>query len=158
MTPLLESVKQGLPAACFVSRCKRDGCSLLLTGSPSPRLVVNMDSPSLGITQKTRCDYLLLSHTTTEFSVVPIEFKQGSLSATHALDQLEEGANYANQRLPHLQTYRFAPILAHQGLPKAQRDILRKRRLKFRKRAALAKLVRCGSALADHLPRDKTTA
>lgn len=113
-----------------------------------------MDSDSLGISDNTRCDYLFVSEAGGTTFVAPIEMKQGSLKATHVVEQLQAGADFANQQLPNLPDFRFVPILAHQGLPKAERDRLRdrSRMVRFRKRKALAKAIRCRASIADHIP------
>lgn len=146
-------LRQELPEACFTERCQRDGCSVSLAGAPSPHLVVDMDSDSLGISNDTRCDYLFVSEAGGSTCVVPIEMKQGSLNATHVVAQLQAGADYANQKLPGLREFAFVPILAHQRLPKAERDRLRhrSRAVKFRNRKALAKAIRCGAPVAPHI-------
>ena len=149
-----DSVKGKLPKDCFTSRSDRDGCSLKLDGSPSPQLVVDMDAPSLSIEHETRCDYLFLGQNHPDFYVVPIELKGKNFSVTDTLNQLQKGADYANQWLPNLDTFRFVPILAHSGgLHKAERDRLLKRTITFRKRKANAVRVKCGSTLVDALSK-----
>lgn len=119
-----------------------------LRQAPSPRVVVDLDHPSLGITEETRCDYLLVTEAHSKVHVVPIEMKRGSLSATHVSEQLQAGANYAQTWLPHLAEFVFLPVLAHNGLPKAERNRLRGRRVKFRSRSARITAIRCGAPLA----------
>ncbi len=146
-------LRQELPEECFVDRCQRDGCSVSLGGAPSPHVVVDMDNDSLGISNDTRCDYLFVSEAGGTTCVLPIEMKQGSLRATHVVAQLQAGADFANEQLPNLTEFKFVPILAHQGLPKAERDRLRdkSRSVKFRKQKALAKVIRCGDPIAAHV-------
>lgn len=153
MTPFLLRVKRKLPEDSLTSRCNRDGCSLMLGGVSYPKLVIDLDAKSLGIANFTRCDYLFVGDNSHTVCVVPIEFKQGSLSATHVLEQLSQGANYANQWLPDTSAFEFVPILAHRGLRKAERDRLMKRAVNFRSRSARLKLARCGDRISMHLPK-----
>ncbi|MXY53202.1 MAG: hypothetical protein F4Y86_11855 [Gammaproteobacteria bacterium] len=147
-------LRQELPGECFAEYCQRDGCSVSLAGAPSRHVVVDMDSDSLGISNDTRCDYLFVSEADGLTCVVPIEMKQGSLKAARVVVQLQAGADFANQHLPNLPGFKFVPILAHQGLPKAERNRLRERSraVKFRKQKALAKTIRCGAPIAAQLP------
>lgn len=145
----IDHLRQRLPAECFTDRCNRDGCSVSLANAPSPNVVVDMDSDSLGISNDTRCDYLFLSEAESETRVVPIEMKRGALKATHVVAQLQAGADFADEKLPHLATFKLVPVLAHKGLPKAERDRLRSksRVVTFRSRKALAMVIRCGGRI-----------
>ena len=123
-----------------------------MAGLQDARVVVDLDCTALHMTNDTRCDYLFVSETNVHVIVAPIEFKQGSLSATHVLHQLDQGAARANEWLPTLQKFEFVPVLAHQGLRRPERDRLRKAKLTFRNRRAQVKLARCGSRIAAILP------
>ena len=153
MSAVLTHVRrhEHLSPECFAKRCSRDGCSVSLERAPSPHLVVDMDCEALGLTNETHCDYLFVSHAHRRVCVVPIEFKRGSLSATHLVGQLQAGANYANQWLPHIAGFEFVPILAHKGLRSAENRRLRKARVTFRKRKVSPELIRCGAQIAARL-------
>jgi len=152
VTPFLRKFKERLPQSCITHRCKRDRCSLSLQGAPTPRLIVDLDAKSLGITNRTRCDYLFVSDRSGNVCVAPIEFKQGSLSATHVQAQLTQGSSLANDWLPHTARFEFVPILAHRGLRSAERNRLRKVSIAFRGRHAQPILARCDDEIRLHLP------
>ncbi len=151
MTQVIPHVRRRLPDECFTTRYARDGCSVSVAGAPTPHVVIDMDHPSLSITNDTRCDYLFLSDADSAPCVAPIEMKRGSLSATHVVDQLQAGADLADKWLPHLPRFKLVPILAHNGLPKAERDRLRKGRVRFKRRRVVPVAIRCGSPIAAHL-------
>ena len=63
MTTILERVRLALSPGCLIRhRLKKDGCKVLLTNAPNPRLIVDFDKPGSPLSQDTtRCDYLVIA-------------------------------------------------------------------------------------------------
>ena len=62
---------------CQVQRCDKDGCWVDLKGTPSVRLIVDMDCDALRMPdQQKRCDYLFVGEEHGKTYVVPIEFEE----------------------------------------------------------------------------------
>ena len=103
-----------VPSGCLSKRCNRDGCSLQMDGTPTPCLIIDLDCHELEITNKTRCDYLVVFEEDSTTCVVPIEFKGGGIgSVTHVVKQLEDGTKLAERYLSAGGASRFVPVLAH---------------------------------------------
>lgn len=101
-------------------RCSSDECTVFMDKIPSPRVIVNMDSPPLQdrIGGGRRCDYLLFCEHPLHGSLVlsPIELKSGQLKMSHTTDQLQGGARFAESIVGSLSgspNFDFRPILIH---------------------------------------------
>ena len=104
MTRLLSELRRTLPDDCLTRTCNKDGCSLSLEQAPKQRVIVDLDAPSLGIEDQPHCDYLFVSDEPERVFMAPIEFKTGSFSSSHVVDQLRQGAELANRYLPPFKT------------------------------------------------------
>ena len=152
MSAALDSLKSAVPTPCRTTQCSRDNCSVSLDGVPKPNVMVDFDCDDLGLANATRCDYLFVSDAGKAVCVAPIELKGGGLSASAVVRQLRAGADFASQHLAHVQNFHFVPIIAHNGIRRAETRRLRATPLQFRGRRSLPRLLRCGAALAAHLP------
>ena len=110
-----------------------------------------MDCKALKISnQQKRCDYLYVSENYTT-QVVSIELKSGRVSsANNAVDQLQSGADKADNWLPVklLQPVQFIAILAHgKGMHRKIRTNLRSLKVRFRGKSIQVTLLNCGDPL-----------
>ena len=142
-----------VPDCCHTKQCSRDKCSVRLKGAPPNRLIVDMDCEALGLTNKTRCDYLFVSEGDKTTWVAPIELKGGKVgSVTRVANQLRGGAKLAAELLPPGLAFRFVPILAHKK-PIHRLDLkqLRREKIKLRGSVRMIETVRCGDPLIKAL-------
>ena len=152
MTGLVDQVRDAIPHSCIVQRCRKNGCSVNLSGISQPSILIDMDCRQLGINQSSsRCDYLFVSDD--GGWVVPMELKRGALSATEALRQLKAGAQVADRVIPKVVSVRLRPVAVCGKIRKAQRDELRKRssRIRFRGDRIHVEVMSCGDSLAQKL-------
>ena len=130
--------------------CSRDGCRVYMTDVPSPRIVVDVDraSQAHGISGK-RCDYILFftSGTRDTLVMVPMELKSGTVNASTASEQLQQGAELAERFTRN----RIAvgavcyPILFHgKRIHEKARKALNRAKVPFRGRQLTIKTARCG--------------
>ena len=151
-------VRSAIPRGCITRRCREEGCSLSLSGTSQQAFAIDMnhdDSPS--DQNQTHCDFLFVGSLSgqNEEWVVPIELKRGEIGASEARDQLQAGADAADQLVPHGLDFRFLPLAVSRSMNSAERAQLRKdsHKIRFRGRRVLAERTRCGSQLADILRR-----
>lgn len=142
-----------VPRSCEASTCRRDGCQLKLTDTPSNHVLVNLDCTDLGISDScSRCDFIFFSAEQGKpHLVVPIELKSGRIGRPKAVrKQLQAGANIARKWISPGSSAKFYPVLIH-GKGIKERDL---RDLRHRKNwisfCGVKKRVmtgRCGSTL-----------
>ena len=142
-----------VPDCCHTKQCNKDKCSVRLKGAPPNRLIVDMDCEALGLTNKTRCDYLFVSEGDKTTWVAPIELKGGKVgSITRVANQLRGGAELAAKLLPPGLEIEFVPVLAHKrSIHKVDRKKLRKEKIGLRGSVQKIKTVRCGDQLIKAL-------
>ena len=121
---------------------------MLLNGVPEDHVVVDFDCRALRATTGKRCDYLFVAQQGTTMWVAPIELKSGAFSPGSVADQLQGGADMANNCLPTMQRLRFVPVVAHgSGIPRGRIKSLQAATVTFRTQTRRLKLIRCGSPL-----------
>ena len=127
---MVQTVCDTLDDGCLRSGgLNKNGCSVPLKGTPSPRVVVDFDKPGSPLDRnETRCDYLVVAEVKKEGRgwVVPLELKRGRLRANHVVSQLQAGASAAEKLLPAVLQVRFRPIAAVGSVPKAERNKLKR--------------------------------
>ena len=153
MMGLVAELAKKVPDCCHTKQCDKDQCSVRLNGAPPNRLIVDMDCEALGLTNKTRCDYLFLSEGDKTTSVAPIELKGGKVgSITRVANQLRGGAKLAAKLLPPGLAIRFVPVLAHKrSIHRVDLKKLRKEKIKLRGIVQMIETVRCGDPLTKAL-------
>ena len=125
---LLESVRGRINRKSLVKGgLSKDGCKVVMTDAPAPRLVVDFDKPGAPLkTDATRCDYLLVAEGEHGRGwVAVLELKRGRLHADHVVRQLRAGASAAEKLVPRDEAFRFRPIAASGSTPKHERARLR---------------------------------
>ena len=153
MSALIAEVSRKVDQNCVTRCCSKEDCSVLLKDAPPKRVIVDLDRSILPIpTNQKRCDYLFLGEQNSTNWVVPIELKGGKVDAQTALEQLQGGAAVANVWLPHRNSFKFVPILAHgKGIHSRDLASLRRNKISLRGQQRQVVLVRCGAELGTVL-------
>lgn len=153
---LLRRVRENVDARCIVRRCRKQGCTVSMTGAPSERIIVDLDREGAPIgTHERRCDYLFFGESAGQQSwFAPLELKGGRLRGVRAIvAQLQAGADIAESLVPGSLRPLFEPVAVLKGSHKAQRDRLKRSEVRFRGVVKRVKLQSCGSPLASVFSR-----
>ena len=151
MRGLVKKLTNEVPPGCLSKQCNRDGCSIQMVRIPPRRLIIDLDYHELGITTKTRCDYLVVFEEDSTTCVVPIELKGGGVdSVSHVVKQLEGGTVLAAGLLSQGSVSQFVPVLAHKkSIHKQDLNNLRKKKITLHNHKEMIRTVKCGKKLAD---------
>ena len=138
--------------------CSDSGCSLALSGVPTPNVLISMEHPASPVpTGQSHCDYLFVGGDDDVDGgpwVAPIELTTGKKRASELLAQIRSVTEIANELLPQKIACRFNPVTAHRGgLHRGDIADLRKpaNRIRFRGQLRNVRLVRCGDQLVGVL-------
>ena len=152
---LVDDVSARAPDACLTNRARGQGCSVNLSGAPSPYVLIDMDCRALGISQRARrCDFIFFSDDGNW--VIPLELKRGKIHASEVVAQLKAGAAFAERMVPRGAEVKFLPVAVHGGrvYPAERKALLNKASIiRFRGKAESVELLKCGQRLADALRR-----
>lgn len=154
MTGLVAGVVPKVDARCLVkSGLKKDGCKVVMSGVPQARLVIDFDKPGSPLQQNaTRCDYLCIAEADNgDDWIVPLELKKGGFKATAIAQQLQAGANVADQLVTTAASFRFRAVAFSGNVRKAERLSLKRQSVQFRGRREEIRRTRCGNRLASML-------
>lgn len=156
MSGLLESVRERAGDDAIVDEIDRDGCSVALDGTPTPQVVLDLDSDSLSLVGRhKRCDYLFVGGASPDEWVVLVELKSGSLKVNDTAQQLRGGARLADTVLPDTGVFRLAAVVAHgRPLRHRVRRRLQDAEIRLRDRVCRPFLIRCGAPLAPVFVED----
>ncbi len=153
----VEAVTAQTNSQSHANTCSDSGCSLPLSGVPTPNVLISMEHPASPVpTGQPRCDYLFVGGDDSEGGpwVAPIELTTGKKRASELLAQIRSVTSIAEELLPRGIKYRFNPVAAHdRSLHRDDIADLRKpaNRVRFRGRPQNVQIVRCGSRLASAL-------
>lgn len=155
---LVQAVRGKLSSRCLVAgRLKKKGCRVLLSGTPKSYAVVDFDKPGSPLgPEDPRCDYLYVADGKNIVGwVVPLELKKGRFHSGEAVRQLQAGASAAEMFLPKVKSIVFRPVAASGGIPKAERNRLKRRSslISFQGNMEEIRLMPCGASLAQMLSR-----
>ena len=153
MTGLLEGVSRVIDGDCLVKGgLNKDGCKVVMTDAPSPRLIVDFDKPGSPLAaDATRCDYFLVAEGEHAHGwVAVLELKRGRLRADQVVRQLRAGASAAEKFVPRNEAFRFRPVVASGSVPKYERTKLRDKAnmIGFHEHKEPVRLMSCGARLA----------
>ena len=121
---IVEAVRAKTKASSQTNCCCDSGCCMSLEGIPEPYVLINLEhddaprhrdhSPSHN---HPHCDFLLIAGDDDDGGpwVAPIELTTGNKDGHLLLRQLRAGADIADDLLPVDVSFRFRPILAHDG-------------------------------------------
>ncbi len=124
-----------------------------MRNAPPIRVVIDLDCEHLEIPQgRKRSDYVAVSEEDGTGWVSPIELKSGAFRGREVAEQLQGGADTADEWLPNASSFNFVPILAHgKSVPKPQLRTLRAAKIRLGDRVSQAVLIRCGEPLRNAL-------
>lgn len=117
MSKTLTHIRSKIATESFSKSCTRKKCSVDMKDVPSCKIIVDMDKiPSAQYTQKKRCDFVLfLSTGGANILVALLELKGGTVDTSHAIEQLQDSAEFAEHISPYNKTISCRPILFHGG-------------------------------------------
>ena len=146
---VLDRIKSRVGEENLSQSHRREGCRVHLEGVPSPCITVDADLafPAHRI-EGSRCDLILfLLDSDGKLLTVPMELKGGSVDASEAHGQLQEGANFATRVALQGIDSVCHPILFY-GKRIHQKQLRRLNRLKvsFRGQQLTVKIARCSRA------------
>ena len=155
-TTAVDAIRAKTDKRCHANKCEDSGCSLSMSGAPSPGALISLEHPAAPIVAgQSHCDFLFVGGRDEDRPLVaPIELTTGKKSASEFLRQIRGGASVADKLLPPGVAFRFRPVAAHRrGLAREEvRKLrLRENKVAFRGQDSLIRLVRCGSSLAQAL-------
>ena len=153
-TTAVDAIRAKTDKRCHADRCEDSGCSLSMSGAPSPGALISLEHSAAPVaTGQSHCDFLFVGGRDEDRPLVaPIELTTGMKSAFRFQRQIEGGVSVADKLLPPGVSFRFRPVAAHKHeLPRAEINKLRANRVAFRGQDRLIRLVRCGSNLAQAL-------
>ena len=150
MSHWLESLRENLDSCCFASQCNKDNCSVFLTDTVQPQLIVDFDKPGSPIDQnKTRCDYLVAAESESGARWVAIlEFKSGKFKNKKLGNQLSASARAMESCISYDPEVFFRPVLAGNGLGKSKRFEIRRIKVNFHGREYRIQIISCGDKLS----------
>ena len=154
MTDLVERVRRALDSKCFIKgRLSKDGCKVVMTDAPSPRLIVDFDKPGSPLAANaTRCDYLLVAEVEhADDWVVVLELKRGRLDADEVIRQLRAGASATEKLIPPGEPVRFRPVVASGSTSKHERNLLKSKPVQFHGRTKIVQRIKCEAPLFQEL-------
>ena len=163
-TTIVDAVKAKTKALCQTDYCHDSGCCLSLEGIPEPYVLINLEHDDAPRHRDhsihhnhSHCDFLLVAGEDENGGpwVAPIELTTGNKDGELILKQLRAGADIADDLLPHDVSFRFRPILAHDG--RLHEYVitgviyLRSSYISLRSDSEPIELTRCRGTLADAL-------
>jgi hypothetical protein len=127
---------------------------MFLEDIPRERIIVDADKAFEAHGQQgKRCDFILfVLEGCQKLVAVPLELKSGRLDVSHALEQLQEGAAFAEQFSPTEADVICRPVLFHgRGLHPKDLSTLNRNKIQFRGVPLTVKIGRCDRSrnLAD---------
>lgn len=160
MTALPDSIRERAGERAIVDEIDRHGCSIALDDTPTPQVVLDLDSDSLPrFGRRKKCDYLFVGGTPPDEWLVLVELKSGTLTVNDTARQLRGGAHLADTVLPDTVAFRLAAVVAHgRPLPPRARRRLQAVEIRLRDRTCRPFLLRCGARLAPLFARDDIAA
>ena len=148
MTLLVDAVKERVSAACVGGKIRANKCGVSLKGMPSEHVVVDLDcATSKQVGGAKRADYVYVAN---DGSVAVIEIKKGSVGIESVVDQLQGGADIADERLlPKGATLVFRPVLVRRGSGKEKHERRKRKRnrIRFRDEGYDIVPIKCGAPL-----------
>ncbi len=153
MTALLDDIRGKIGERCLVRKLSKDGCRVVMTNAPNPRLIVDFDRPESPLAaDETRCDYLLIAEgKDAQGWVMVLELKRGQLHADKVVSQLQAGASAAEKLMSSGHAIRFRPIAVSGRTSMHERRQLRKTSIRFHEHKEPIRRMSCGDKLTTAL-------
>ncbi len=150
----IDAIRDKTDPKCRADKCEDSGCSLSMSGAPSPSALISLEHPAAPAeVGQPHCDFLFVGgHDEAPPLVAPIELTTGRKRAYVLLRQIKGGVSAADSLLPPGIAFRFRPIAAREReLHRREIDILRANPVVFRGKTERITLVSCGSNLGEAL-------
>lgn len=156
----LAEIGKQVHEGCISKSCSGDGCRVYLTGTPSDRVILNLECEfdRRKINTK-RCDYVLFCGGASQNNlvVVLIELKSGTFKTSMVTDQLQKGADFVSEMFGKLSKEANAalntleitcvPALFHgKGIDRFQLRELERAKIRFLSQNTAIKRSKCGQA------------
>ena len=115
---VLDHIRTQVDGENLINSCSGEGCRVDMTGIPSERVVIQVESEFdlRNMTEK-RCDRLLFFIDTAGNNLVaaPIELKSGKAEQSDVVEQLQNSLHFAANIVPRTRTLTtvYRPILFH---------------------------------------------
>lgn len=155
MSGIVSAVLATVSNQCCITRCRKEGCSILLPNKLRPSVVIDMDSrESPNPKNGKRCDFLFFGEGKREDWVVPMELQKGNANSSKIVPQLRAGALVAEMIVPKHADVKFRPVAAYGGgLRRHELTAFRNKnnKVRFRKQNEFIRLIRCGTNLVKAL-------
>ncbi len=156
MTALLNAVRKKIDKHCLVKGgLKKEGCRVLMTDTPSPRLVIDFDKPGSPLPNiETRPDYLLIAESKDAHGLVAVlELKRSNLKMDRTAQQLQAGASAAEKLVRPSEKLRFRPVAVSSSVGKHRRNKLRRESITimFHGQKEHIHLMKCGDKLTEDM-------
>lgn len=113
MSALVEAIEAKVGSEALATECRKENTTVLLDGAPTPHAVVDLDSSTLDLSGRRRCDYLFVADAPEAGWVAVIELKSRTFNAEGVIEQLQGGAELADEWLPEAVPVNFRPVLVH---------------------------------------------
>lgn len=157
MSVLVDAVRGKVSEECCASRLRRGKCRVSIPEHIEQFCLIDMDHPEAPIGREgKRCDFLFVGSNGNLVApngnlVVPLEFKRGSPKVRIVLEQLQAGAQVADELIPkNMKDITFRPAVVYGGhMRRCQIRTIRNERISFRNTSHIAKLIKCGQSLAQ---------
>ena len=157
---LLAEIGKQVDQECISKSCSGDGCRVYLTGTPSDRVVVNLECEFARRKINTkRCDYILFcgNASQNDLVVVLIELKSGTFKTSTVTDQLQGGADFvaemfgklpkaANAALSTLEITCVPALFHGKRIDRFELRELERAKIRFRSQNTAIKRSKCGQA------------
>ena len=158
LTELLTEIGKQVHGECISKSCSGDGCRVHLTGTPSNRVIVDLECEFDQQKKNTkRCDYVLFCGNASQRNLIValIELKSGTFKSPEVADQLQGGADFVTEmfgKLPKkantaLNTLEITciPVLFHgKGIDRFELRELERAKIRFLSRNSTIKRRKCG--------------
>lgn len=147
MKEVLEGIRADVGAENCRESCSRDGCRVFLDDIPGERVIVDADKAFEAHGQcGKQCDFILfVLMGGRKLVAAPVELKSGRVDVSDALEQLQEGAAFAERFAPEAGGVECRPILFHgSAIHRKDRSTLNRKKIRFRRVNLTVKTKRCG--------------
>lgn len=153
MNEFISGVKTSICNECLSSRCKKQGCVVLMTNAPRDRIIIDLDCEKLRVQSgEKQCDYLLVIEENLRRWVVAIDMKRGGFSARTVVEQLSAGAVQAKALCPSNESFELVPLLVPgDGMNPRDLRILNSEKVGTRGQKRQIVRIRYGQSLLDAL-------
>lgn len=146
---IVEEVRRAVPEGCVVNRCSKGRCTVSLRNAPEPRVLIDLDHPSIADQNATRCDYIFIGGSDKVW-VAPMELKSGSPNVSEIAPQLQAGADIADGIVPRGAKVEFMPLAVFGGSGPRDARVFTKSayRINFRSQSIEIRPHKCRTPLA----------